>query len=594
VTCHDDFSYVLGPKPPRNARSHPPTEHIYQLWEAFLDNVNPLSKLVHVPSLQPAIEKAISNIDCIPKGFEALLFAIYSIAVLSLPDDECREKLGESRAILLPRYVRATRTALTRAGFMSSTSIVTLQALVLHIFSIRDVFEPRAVWSLTGVAIRVAEGMGMRVDGTLLGLSPFETEIRRRIWWQLQMHDFRAAELCGQAKFRNFELDETTPKKPANVNDEDLNPAMSQAVIESTRPTEMMYCMLRSDLASFAAAQKAKMNTSAKTTIITEEFSAMDDLKLKDSFIKELEDMIETRYLRFCDPSQPLQLLTLLGGRLSINLIRFIAHHPRRWAKLDQVPLSEQQLVWSITIGLLEKYNMMQSSPMLQRFAWCVPYFVQWHAVIHILDTLRANPLHADATNAWRLIDALYQNNPQMLMSTKKPIFVAVGNLCLRAFTARLATLESQVRNILNTPDYITNLQEVRKNARAKKEAGMARRRSQTDKRSTAVGINTTLPGANPTPETIAERPPIYTAIDQSTYPVTGNLRTEDDAFWLSNALQDDFSGGADNTMYMDTDDVLAQENWLENTNGEGIDWAQWDALVSHVDPGRTNLKTQS
>jgi hypothetical protein len=49
--------------------------------------------------------------------------------------------------------------------------------------------------------------MGMHLDGILLGLSPFETEIRRRIWWQLRMYDFRAAELSGQAKFRDFELD---------------------------------------------------------------------------------------------------------------------------------------------------------------------------------------------------------------------------------------------------------------------------------------------------------------------------------------------------------------------------------------------------
>jgi len=83
--------------------------------------------------------------------------------------------------------VAATKTALLRAKFMSSTSIVVLQALVFHIFSIRDVYEPRAVWILTGIAILVAEGMGMHIDGALLGLSPFETEIRRRIWWQLRV-----------------------------------------------------------------------------------------------------------------------------------------------------------------------------------------------------------------------------------------------------------------------------------------------------------------------------------------------------------------------------------------------------------------------
>jgi len=165
---------------------------IRRLWQIFIENVNPLTKLVHVPSLQLVIEKAATNIDRIPASFEALMFSVYSMAVLSLTEDECKEAFGESRAVLLPRYVAATKGSLSRAKFMSSTSLVILQALLFHILSIRDDYEARAIWTLTGVAIRVAEGMGMRLDGTLLGLSTFETEIRRRIWWQLKLHDFRA------------------------------------------------------------------------------------------------------------------------------------------------------------------------------------------------------------------------------------------------------------------------------------------------------------------------------------------------------------------------------------------------------------------
>jgi hypothetical protein len=380
---------------PVTASSHPPAGLIHQLWQTFIENVNPLTKLVHVPSLQPAIEKAITNIEHVPRGFEALMFAIYSMAVLSLTEDECKEILGETQAILLRRYVAATKESLSRAGFISSTSIVVLQALVLHIISIRDDYEPRAVWSLTGLAIRVAEGMGMHLEGILLGLSPFETEIRRRIWWQLRMYDFRAAELCGQAKFRDFELDETTPKKPANINDSDLYPTMSQAAAESTKPTEMIWCMLRFELFGFAATQKARMHKLGKAVFVSNEYAAMnmDDLKIKNVFIKELEDRIETKYLGFCDPSQPLQLMALLGGRSTTNIVLFMAHHPRRWANMDHVPASEKQLVWSIVIQLLEQYNMMQSSPQLRCFAWNIPYFIQWHAVIHVLDTLRAEPL---------------------------------------------------------------------------------------------------------------------------------------------------------------------------------------------------------
>ncbi|QDS70146.1 hypothetical protein FKW77_005822 [Venturia effusa] len=577
----EGFSYILDIKSISRKPKHPPVDHIYQLWQIFLDNVNPLTKLVHVPSLQTAIEKAVSNIGSIPKGFEALMFSIYSIAILSLTEAECMERLGEPKGTLLPRFVGATKTALTRAGFMSSSSVVTLQALVLHIISIRDVVEPKAVWSLTGLAIRIADNMGMRVDGTILGLSPFETEIRRRIWWQLQMHDFRAAELSGQAKFKNFELDDSTPKKPANVNDSDLSPTMQQAAVDSVKPTEMIYCMLRSDLASFAAAQKAKVTKMIGASITSEEFSAMDDLKMKDLFIKELEDMIETKYLRFCDPSQPLQFLTLLGARLSTNLIRFIAHHPRRWATLKQVPLSEQQLIWRIAIGLLEQYDMMQSGPQLRRFAWCVPYFVQWHAVIHVLDTLRASPFHPDAANAWRLIDALYHNNPQMFMSIKKPIFMAVGNLCLNAYDARLAGLEAEGRQIQDQPYYVIKLREVRDSTKTKREKAIARRKEQMEldaERMTLATSNIILQ-----PKETSE--PMKSG---ETAPRAHEIHTQDDTFWLNTGLD---SFGADgSTMDLDFDDILAQKYWLDIPEADEIDWTQWDALLTNVEPRRSNF----
>jgi hypothetical protein len=561
-----------------------------KLWQTFIENVNPLSKVVHVPSLQPAMEKAITDIEHVPRGFEALMFAIYSIAVLSLPEDECKELLGEARATLLLRYVAATRAALSRAKFMSSTSIVVMQALVLHILSVRNIYDSRAVWSLTGLAIRVAEGMGLRLDGVLLGLSPFETEIRRRIWWQLKMHDFRAAELCGQAKFRDFELDETTPKKPANINDSDLYPTMKQAPVESRKPTEMIWCVLRSELATFAATQKAKMQQLGKVGFTSEEFTAMDDLTVKDAFIAEIEDMVETRFLRFCDPADPLQLLVLLGARSAINLIRFIAHHPRRWARLDQVPASEQQSVWSNVMQLLERYKVMQSTPQLRRFAWNTPYFIQWHAVIHVLDTLRTNPLHRDAVKAWGLVDAMYEVNAEILLSTKKPIFVAVGNLCLKAYSVRAADPKGEKQGLSTPPEYITKLQEQRQGAKARREAAFARGRgqntSQGGKRSETTEANVPRPSTIPGPSDAQH----FSAAKQPVHPVQGSAPGGDDAFWLGSAANSNFtSGAAPDMMDVDVNAILEQDYWLGTPGGEVIDWVQWDAWFGSADFARPN-----
>lgn len=486
---------------------------------------------------------------------------------------------------------------------MSTTSIVVLQALVLHILSIRESYDARAVWSLTGLAIRIAENMGMRIDGSLLGLSPFETEIRRRIWWQLRMHDFRAAELSGQAKFRDFEIDETTPAKPANCNDSEMWPTMSQPPVESTKPTEMIWVALRSDLATFAASQKAKVQKMGLPDSLTsEEFSARDDLQIKDGFIRGIEDMLESKYLRFCDPSNPLQLMALIGGRLSLNLIRFIAHHPRRWKHMEKVSDAEQQLVWGTVIGLLEQYNMMQSNQSLRCFAWNTPYFIQWHAIIHILDTLRADPLRIDAVKAWRLIDSLYTNNLQILLSIKKPVYMAVGNLCLKAYDARMSALTRENQMLPNPPEYITKLREQREAAKARREVVSARRKSE---KSTPTAYMETPPATKaadvklsdtdlrvPVAESVAQaQPQLNNVPQQSVNPPQANMWTGDDAFWLSGTVHNDlFATGAPDMMNIDTDAILTQGYWNDSPpNGGGVvDWEQWDAWMGNIDPNRS------
>lgn len=589
-TSDDGLAYDLDAKMVTIRSPHPTPELINRLWKTFCENVHPLTKVIHAPSLQLAIERAAINLERIPRGFEALMFAIYSMAVVSLTGDECKDMLGQSRGVLLPRYVSATKAALSRARFMSTTSLVVLQAFVLHLFSIRDTHEPRAVWSLTGLAMRVADTMGLRIDGTLLGLSPFETEIRRRIWWQLKAHDGRAAELAGQVKFLDFKLDETTPHVPTNVNDSDLYPTMTKAAIGSDRPTEMLWLMFRSDLGQFANAVKDKMRQLGKPRLTQEVFGDMDDLKMKDNLTNEIINMIETKYLRFCDPSQPLQFMTLLGGRVAINIVKFMSHHPRRWAKLHHAPECERQYVWDVSIQLLELYNMQQTSFQVRHFAWSVSYYIQWHAVIHILDTIRAEPFHPDVAKGWRLIDALYENNLEMLLTDDRPIYVAVGNLCLKAFNACVAASVEEARPLSDSPAYIEKLREQREAAKARQQnvlvKGKGRQTADIGKKSTTSEVtrvsldNDVGPTKAPAGNTLLGE----SEAQQPTNTAQEIARTQDDAFWLSTLLDDDFlNSDAAGVTDLDTTTYPVQDSWLESSNDGGIDWDQWDTWFGGV-----------
>ena len=578
---------MLGSQPKSNTRSrHPPPERIHQLWQIFIENVDPLTKVVHVPSLRPAIQKAASNVETIPRSLEALMFAIYGAAVMSLKDDECKQRFYEPRKTLLSRYISATKAALLRAKFMGTISLVVLQALVIHLLSVRDIYEPRVVWSLTGVAVRIAQGMGLERDGVSLGLPPFESEMRRRIWWLLKTHDFRTAELCGLAKFRDLDTGPESTKWPTNVNDDQLYPGMPSIVAESNTLTDILFIALRYELANFAAARVARFRRQGKNSSqFNLHASGSDEVEIDEAF-KEVEETLETKYIRYCDPSQPLHLFTMLIARFSMNAVRFLRHHPRRWASLEQTPLSERQWVWEVSIKLLEQHNMVLSNPQLKRFAWHGAYYQQWHAFIHVLDTLRANPLMADAEKAWQLIGNTYENTPSLVFDTKKPIHVAVGNLCLKAYSDREAALQNNNMYPPPTPDFILQLRHQREVAKAKRQARDAKS-SQSEDPVSYGQPNARDMGPRPDAGVIHLSDTLeYTNLQQSTASQPPNLTqtggaTEEDPFWFINGFDDSQTGNLDDVMDMDPDFMLAQDHSVEDNAAPTITWEQWDAWLA-------------
>ncbi|MCJ1439169.1 hypothetical protein MMC27_008560 [Xylographa pallens] len=582
-----DLSFVLSSQPKSITRTrHPPPERILQLWQIFIENVDPLTKIVHVPTLRPAIQKAASNIATIPRSFEALMFSIYAAAVMTLNEDECNQRLGEPRKTLLSRYIAATKAALSRAKFMGTISLIVLQALVLYIVSVRDIYEPRAVWSLTGVALRIAHSMGLERDGSTLGLPPFETEMRRRLWWLLKTHDFRTAELCGLVKLRDLYVGDESTKYPINLNDDQLYPGMPSLVAESNTMTDFIFVAVRYELLNFAACRVTKFRQQGKSASQWDLHASGSDKVEIDEAFREVEEVLETKYLRYCDPSQPLHLLTMVMARFAMNVIRFLTHHPRRWASIEQTPLSERQWVWEVSIKLLEQHNMLQSNPQLKRFTWHAAYFQQWHAFIHVLDTLRANPLMADAEKTWQLIGQKYENTPDMVVDTKKPIHIAVGILCLKAYSDREAALLNKNMCPPPTPEFVLQLRQHREITRVKRQAREAKSGRSEDPVSNgqtkaldmgprpdadAIHLSNTLEATYLQQHTTSHSP---------SFTPTSNA-IEGDPYWLINGFDDSQVGNSDDMTNMDLDFMLAQNYGVENNDTQTVTWEQWDTWLA-------------
>ena len=115
---------------------HPDPVQIFRLWQIYLDNVNPLFKVTHTPSLQGRIIEAASDITNISPTLEALMFGIYCTSILSLTSEGCLATFSSSKEDLLMNYQFGCQQALLKSGFLRSSDRDCLTALYLYLVSV--------------------------------------------------------------------------------------------------------------------------------------------------------------------------------------------------------------------------------------------------------------------------------------------------------------------------------------------------------------------------------------------------------------------------------------------------------------------------
>lgn len=106
---------------------------MFRLWQIYLENVNPLLKVTHIPTLQGRFIEAAANVKNISPNLEALMFAIYCMAIHSLDVVDCQTSFGLPKEDLLTRYQSGCQQALFNAGFLRSNDRDCLTAFYLYL-----------------------------------------------------------------------------------------------------------------------------------------------------------------------------------------------------------------------------------------------------------------------------------------------------------------------------------------------------------------------------------------------------------------------------------------------------------------------------
>ncbi|KAL9600820.1 MAG: hypothetical protein Q9219_002958 [cf. Caloplaca sp. 3 TL-2023] len=420
---------------------HPPANQIMTYWEIFKENVDPLTKIFHRPSIEKTLSEATKDLDHISKPLEVLMFSIYFAAITSLSDEECMNVIGMDKDGALKKYRFAFEQAMARAGFLSTTELVILQAFTIFLICVRRHDDTRFVWTLTGLLIRLAQSLGLHRDGEQFGISPLETEMRRRLWWTLIHLDLRASEDHGTDPTI---LDQTFDTRfPLNINDEDINSSMTEPPPEHEGSTEMTFDLIRFTVSTTARRLSYTPPGRSKCPDKANVFS----LDHKERLIEELHQHIEKKYLRHCDMNLPIHWVTGTVLRLVLAKMWLIVHHPLQREDFGNQELSQEtkDRLFRTSVDIIQWSNVLEMEPSTKKWGWLFRTYVQWHAVAFVLSQLCVRTKGLEVDRAWQVINDIFCGIDMHLSTQKRGmLWKPLRKLMTRAQAARARELEQQ------------------------------------------------------------------------------------------------------------------------------------------------------
>ena len=378
---------------------HPTKDQMLKLWSVYEQHVSPVVRIFHLPTTKVLFQMASTGAESITSTTEPALFSIYYAAIVSLSEEQCQELLRESRTRLLKKYRWGLEQALSRADFLNSSSMIVLQAFALFAICVRRHDETRMIVTWSAIAGRIAMSLGLHRDGSRFGLDPFETEIRRRVWWHLVLLDSDSSRDHGMDPMISTASFDTNV--PLNIEDDDILPNMPTPPIERSGFTVMTNSITRFETSIMAQ----RLALGSPQLSYRKSGKSLRTLEDKENAVRELQAHLDERYLQYCDYNIPLQRATAVYVRSSCAMLWMTIYHPEQ-RKSNTISQDMRDQLFSSMAEVIENTRLLECNKTTSQWGWYFHNDVQWPAIAYILNELLVRPPGPSVSRAWKVIDA--------------------------------------------------------------------------------------------------------------------------------------------------------------------------------------------
>jgi len=387
-----------------------------KLVRNYYDNVHFLARVVHWPSFQVQYENFWTSVlaGLEPHAWQqAIVLAVLFSAVASMTEGDVAALFGRPKRTILGNFQTGTEVCLSKAQFLRATKIETLQALVIYLIPMcRDQLS-RAHSVLVGMAVRLAETMGLHRDPQdVYGLSPVECQVRRTIWFQLCFLDLRTCESQGPRPCIKREDYDT--RFPLNVNDVDL---LSSPVEEKvTQWTDMTLSRMR-----FECTEMHRVIWNDRIRLEKKKTSLTHVLGKVESFRRA----IEVKYQPILDPTIPIQRYAQLLMGFMLQRMYIMVLHRYHNNSNNKVPDRLRQISLGAGVQAMEDAIALERLPELSKWKWYNGAHQQWHMAFFLLVEIYVFPHRREADRIWDIVDFVFEPDPSLSRTQKARAIIA-------------------------------------------------------------------------------------------------------------------------------------------------------------------------
>jgi len=304
--------------------------------------------------------------------------------------------------------------------------------------AVRSSDTRRVMWTLTSLAIRIAQAMGLHHENTSSSLKPFAREMRRRLWWQLCLLDSHAA--SDRASNPVISADSFSTKLPLGINDEDFH-IDSLVVEEQDSFTAMTFPLICYEIFDIVR----QLNFVPARDLGQPQHGYQENFPQRIDAVVRLQQRIQERYLRHLNLSRPFHWTTRVIADIITASMWLIVYRPlqKRPGSIPSSQIADPGIL-RLSVEILEKAYQLDTDPAASPYRWISQTYVQWHALAVTTAELCVKTEGPLVERAWVILQPIFELASQHVAdSSEGMLWRPVKKLMCRAERVRQEYLSS-------------------------------------------------------------------------------------------------------------------------------------------------------